>query len=37
LETYQYEAIITDDFANVVEFILEQNPHLVLLDLNLLF
>jgi DNA-binding response OmpR family regulator len=35
LETYQYSVITTDDFANVVTFILEQDPHLVLLDLNL--
>jgi DNA-binding response OmpR family regulator len=37
LETYQYSVITTDDFANVVNFILEQDPHLVLLDLNLPF
>jgi DNA-binding response OmpR family regulator len=35
LETYQYEVITTDDFVNVVNFIFNQDPHLVLLDLNL--
>jgi DNA-binding response OmpR family regulator len=37
LEAYQYEVITTDDFAHVVDFILEQNPELVLLDLTLPF
>jgi DNA-binding response OmpR family regulator len=35
LESYRYSVLTTDDFSNVVEFILEQDPHLVLLDLNL--
>jgi DNA-binding response OmpR family regulator len=35
LETYQYEVVTTDDFINVVDFIFNQDPHLVLLDLNL--
>jgi DNA-binding response OmpR family regulator len=37
LEAYQYEVITTDDFAHVVEFILERDPELVLLDLTLPF
>jgi DNA-binding response OmpR family regulator len=37
LEAYRYEVITTEDFSHVVEFILEQDPALVLLDLNLPF
>jgi DNA-binding response OmpR family regulator len=35
LENYRYEVMVTDDFAHIVESIIEQDPHLVLLDLNL--
>jgi DNA-binding response OmpR family regulator len=37
LESYRYDVITTDDFADIVEFVLEQDPHLVLLDLGLPF
>ncbi|MDR1184707.1 MAG: response regulator transcription factor [Coriobacteriales bacterium] len=37
LETYQYGVVVAEDFSRVVEFALEQDPHLVLLDLNLPF
>lgn len=37
LEAYQYEVITTDDFAHIVEFVLADEPDLVLLDLNLPF
>ncbi|MDR0347628.1 MAG: response regulator transcription factor [Coriobacteriales bacterium] len=37
LEAYQYEVIAADDFTRIVEFVGEQNPDLVLLDLNLPF
>ncbi|MDR1603851.1 MAG: response regulator transcription factor [Gracilibacteraceae bacterium] len=37
LEKYGYEVITTDDFAGAVDFALAQNPHLVLLDINLPF
>ncbi|MDR2089509.1 MAG: response regulator, partial [Clostridiales Family XIII bacterium] len=35
LEKHGYTVIASDDFENVVEFALSQNPHLILLDLNL--
>jgi DNA-binding response OmpR family regulator len=35
LEKYRYEAVTTDDFSDVVNFALEQQPHLIILDLNL--
>ncbi|MDR0434621.1 MAG: response regulator transcription factor [Gracilibacteraceae bacterium] len=37
LEKYGYEVITTDNFSGVVDFVLEQNPHLILLDINLPF
>jgi DNA-binding response OmpR family regulator len=37
LEKHGYTVIVTDDFKNIVEFALSQNPHLILLDLNLPF
>ncbi|MDR2063435.1 MAG: response regulator transcription factor [Candidatus Nomurabacteria bacterium] len=37
LEKYRYDVITTDDFNNVINFTLEQQPHLVILDLNLPF
>jgi DNA-binding response OmpR family regulator len=37
LEKRGYAVITTDDFEHVVEFALSQNPHLILLDLNLPF
>jgi DNA-binding response OmpR family regulator len=35
LERYGYAVITTDDFRNVAGFALEENPHLILLDINL--
>jgi DNA-binding response OmpR family regulator len=35
LERYGYEAIVTEEFSDVIEFALSENPHLILLDLNL--
>jgi DNA-binding response OmpR family regulator len=35
LETYQYEVVTATDFTDIVNFILNEDPHLVLLDLNL--
>ena len=35
LEKYGYKTTITEDFENVIELILNDNPHLVLLDINL--
>jgi DNA-binding response OmpR family regulator len=35
LEKHGYAVIATDDFEHAVEFALSQNPHLILLDLNL--
>ena len=35
LSRYGYEAYGTDDYKNVVEKILEDEPHLILLDINL--
>ncbi|MDR0350571.1 MAG: response regulator, partial [Coriobacteriales bacterium] len=35
LESYGFEVVYVEDFSHVVEFVLEQDPHLVLLDLNL--
>jgi DNA-binding response OmpR family regulator len=37
LEKHGYAVISTDDFEHAVEFALSQNPHLILLDLNLPF
>jgi DNA-binding response OmpR family regulator len=37
LESYRYEVVTIDDFAHVVETVLEQSPELVLLDVNLPF
>jgi DNA-binding response OmpR family regulator len=37
LKKHGYSVITTDDFEHVVEFALSQNPHLILLDLNLPF
>jgi DNA-binding response OmpR family regulator len=37
LEKHGYAVTVTDDFKNIVEFALSQNPHLILLDLNLPF
>ncbi|MDR2106334.1 MAG: response regulator transcription factor [Coriobacteriales bacterium] len=37
LESYRYEVLTIDDFARVVEDVIEQDPELVLLDLNLPF
>jgi DNA-binding response OmpR family regulator len=37
LESYRYEVLTVDDFARVVEDVIEQDPELVLLDLNLPF
>ncbi len=35
LEKYGYGATVIDDFANATDFALKNNPHLILLDLNL--
>jgi DNA-binding response OmpR family regulator len=35
LEKHGYSVIVTEDFEHALEFALEQNPHLILLDLNL--
>ena len=35
LEKYEYSVATTDDFHGVVDFTLCENPHLVLLDINL--
>ncbi len=35
LQKYGYSAIITEDFGGAVDFALQTNPHLVLLDINL--
>jgi DNA-binding response OmpR family regulator len=35
LERYGYEVTAADDFSDVIEFVLSENPHLILLDLNL--
>ena len=35
LEKYEYSVATTDDFHGVVDFTLRENPHLVLLDVNL--
>lgn len=35
LEKYGYTAITTEDFGNTAKFIADNNPHLVLLDINL--
>ncbi|MDR1573493.1 MAG: response regulator transcription factor [Clostridiales Family XIII bacterium] len=37
LEKHGYTVIATDDFEHALEFTLSQNPHLILLDLNLPF
>jgi DNA-binding response OmpR family regulator len=37
LEKHGYAVIATDDFEHAVEFALSQDPHLILLDLNLPF
>jgi DNA-binding response OmpR family regulator len=37
LEKHGYRVITTDDFEHIVDFALSQNPHLILLDLNLPF
>jgi DNA-binding response OmpR family regulator len=37
LEKHGYTVIVTEDFEHALEFALEQNPHLILLDLNLPF
>jgi DNA-binding response OmpR family regulator len=35
LEKYKYSVITTNDFEDVVGFALAENPHLILLDINL--
>ena len=35
LERYGYDTITAEDFANVAAFVIANNPHLVLLDINL--
>lgn len=35
LSRYGYESIVSDDFENIIEFSLNANPHLILLDVNL--
>jgi DNA-binding response OmpR family regulator len=35
LERYGYEAIVIEDFSDVIERALAEDPHLILLDLNL--
>ena len=35
LEKYGYKVAVTEDFENVVNFVLDDKPHLVLLDINL--
>ncbi len=35
LSKYNYEVIAPSDFENVIEFILNENPDLILLDINL--
>ena len=35
LEKYGYDIVITEDFGNAAGFIASNNPHLVLLDINL--
>ncbi|MDR1572083.1 MAG: response regulator transcription factor [Clostridiales Family XIII bacterium] len=37
LEKYRYRVIAAEDFSDVVSFALAENPHLVLLDINLPF
>jgi DNA-binding response OmpR family regulator len=37
LEKYGYETMATDEFSGAVDFALAQNPHLILLDINLPF
>ena len=37
LERFKYEVILVSDFNNVSQFILENNPHLVIMDVNLPF
>jgi DNA-binding response OmpR family regulator len=37
LERYRYRVILAEDFSDVVSFALAENPHLILLDLNLPF
>lgn len=35
LAKFNYNVILADDFKNIDQFILEHNPHLVILDINL--
>lgn len=35
LEKYGYQAVITDDFMNIINFALAERPQLILLDINL--
>ena len=35
LNRYEYEVSYTEDFENIVDDIIENNPHLILLDINL--
>lgn len=35
LSRYGYESVFSDDFENIIEFSLNANPHLILLDVNL--
>ena len=35
LTRYGYEVMAPDSFDNIIEYTLEQNPHLILLDINL--
>jgi DNA-binding response OmpR family regulator len=35
LQRFGYSVVVAEDFGNVVEFAISQNPHLILLDLNL--
>jgi len=35
LDKYGYKVAVTEDFENVVDFVIDDKPHLVLLDINL--
>lgn len=35
LVNYNYEVVIMEEFENIVENTLNENPHLILLDINL--
>lgn len=35
LERFKYKVILIEDFSNVSEFIIDQEPHLVIMDVNL--